>query len=161
MRALLIAAATPFIFLAAPASAQVVNDDMAVQITITKECATTMSVNDLNFGSHGVLDANIDVATTMSFTCTKDTPYTITMGNGLTGASPTARVMTNAGESVQYSLFRDAGRTQNWGNVAGPDALTGTATGSLQTIDIYGRVPVQATPVAATYTDTVQVSLTY
>ncbi len=48
-----------------------------------------------------------------------------------------------------------------WGNTIGTDTVAGTGTGSNQSLTVYGRVPVQSTPVGATYTDTVIVTVTY
>jgi spore coat protein U-like protein len=62
---------------------------------------------------------------------------------------------------VNYSLFRDAARTSNWGNTVGTDTLAGSASGSTDTLTVYGRIPVQATGSAGAYTDTVNVTVTY
>ncbi len=55
---------------------------------------------------------------------------------------------------------RDAGRTAPWFTDAG-NVATGSGTGNGQSLTVYGRVPVQTTPVAGTYTDTVVVTITY
>jgi spore coat protein U-like protein len=62
---------------------------------------------------------------------------------------------------VNYSLFRNATRTQVWGQTIGTDTVTGTGTGANQALTIYGRVPAQAVPPPGTYTDTVTVTITY
>ena len=54
--------------------------------------------------------------------------------------------MLNGTNQLAYSLFRDAGRTQNWGQTIGTDTTTGTGTGANQTLTIYGRVPAQTVP---------------
>jgi spore coat protein U-like protein len=69
--------------------------------------------------------------------------------------------MQNGAALVNYRLYRDAGRTQNWGNSIGTDTLAGTGNGAAQAITVYGRVPAQSTPAAGTYTDTVAVTVTY
>ncbi|WP_409528142.1 spore coat protein U domain-containing protein [Rhizobium sp.] len=39
--------------------------------------------------------------------------------------------------------------------------VTGTGTGSPQTLTVYGRVPAQNTPAPGTYSDTVVVTVSY
>ena len=48
-----------------------------------------------------------------------------------------------------------------WGTTIGTDTVTGTGNGTAQAITVYGRVPPQTTPPAATYNDTVNVTVTY
>ena len=63
--------------------------------------------------------------------------------------------------TVTYQLYRDNGRTLNWGDIASGDTLAGTGSGSAQTITVYGRVASQTTPPADTYNDTVLVTFDY
>jgi spore coat protein U-like protein len=58
-------------------------------------------------------------------------------------------------------LYSNAGRTTVWGNTVGTDTVAGTGTGATQSLTVYGRVPVQSTPGAGTYTDTVITTVTY
>ena len=78
-----------------------------------------------------------------------------------TGANVSVRQMSLLTNTLGYKLFRDSGRTQNWGNTVGTDTVAGTGNGTQQTLTIYGRVPAQTTPAPATYNDTVTVTVTY
>ncbi|MDR6870988.1 spore coat protein U-like protein [Bosea sp. BE125] len=69
--------------------------------------------------------------------------------------------MSGTGGLVNYSLFRDASRTLNWGTTIGTDTVAGTGNGSGQSFTVYGRVPVQTTPSPALYSDTITVTVTY
>jgi spore coat protein U-like protein len=69
--------------------------------------------------------------------------------------------MINGTNTVGYQLYRDTGRTQVWGTTIGTDTVAGTGNGTSQAITVYGRVPPQTTPPAATYNDTVNVTVTY
>jgi len=137
---------------------------MNIQIAIQNECVSVVA-SDLDFGSQGVLDANIDAVTSVTLTCTSGTDFDVGLSPGAAaGASASARSMTSAGggsEVIGYALFSDAARTKNWGATSGTDTVTGTGTGSSQRLDVYGRVPPQTTPAAGAYRDTVQVTLTY
>lgn len=131
-----------------------------VQINIQATCIV-VSASDLNFGNAGVLSANVDSASTISVQCTATTPYTIGLNQGVNGGSVTTRQMAGSGGLINYSLFRDAGRTQNWGTTVGSDTVAGVGNGAAQNYTVYGRVPPQTTPAPALYTDTITVTVTY
>src|SRR5947207_15754229 len=87
-----------------------------VSITITASCVIN-SASTLNFGSSGVLTANIDLTSTIQVQCTNTTPYNIGLNAGTaSGATVTTRKMTNGAATVSYSMYSDSGRTTNWGN---------------------------------------------
>lgn len=148
--------------LASPVAAATVTTDLGVRIVIQGACTIAVP-SDLDFGTRGVLAANVDVSTTLSVTCSNTLPYNIGLdaGDG-SGSTVTSRKMTGpASATVNYGIFRDASRSLNWGDTVGTDTLAGTGNGSAQTINVYGRVPPQTTPAAGTYTDTVLVTVTY
>lgn len=131
------------------------------QITIQATC-TIVSASSLNFGSQGVLAANVDQTSTLQVQCTNTTAYNIGFDAGTaTGATVTSRQMSNAGATVAYALYSDTGRTTNWGNTIGTDTVSATGNGAAQSYTVYGRVPLQTTPAPATYTDTITVTVTY
>lgn len=118
----------------------------------------------LDFGQYLGLDGDIDAETSgagngISITCSNLTAYTIAIDNGL-NYSGSSRRLTTAGEYINYSLFQDASRTVVWGTAG--NALSDTSDGSPTTHTVYGRIPSgQSTPSAGTYSDTVQVTLTW
>ncbi len=69
--------------------------------------------------------------------------------------------MINGTNTVGYQLYQNAGRTTVWGNTPGTDTVPGTGSGASQTLTVYGRVPPQTTPPAATYNDSVTVTVNY
>lgn len=141
--------------------AAVTTDTFTAQIVITEDC-DIVSAGDLDFGSAGVLAANVDVTSTLSVQCTNSTTYDIGLNAGVgTGASTTTRKMMDGSEFVDYQLFSDSGRAANWGNTVGTDTVSSTGDGSANSHTIYGRVPVQSTPSAGTYFDTVTVTVTF
>ncbi|WP_348632909.1 spore coat U domain-containing protein [Mesorhizobium sp. M00.F.Ca.ET.216.01.1.1] len=121
-----------------------------------------VSTQNIDFGSTGVLSANVDATGQVSVTCTPATAYTVSLGGGTTGSPPTARKMSKVAETVTYGLYKDAGRIQPWGDASTPGStVPGTGSGAVQNLTVYGRVPPQATPSAGVYTDTVVVTVTY
>ncbi len=149
---------------ASGAQAATVTANMPVTITLVNACnVSTVAPTTLNFGnSVGLLDAAIDQTSTITVTCSNGAGYDIGLGAGTsTGATVTTRKMTGpASATVNYQLFKDTARTANWGDT-GTDRLHGIGNGTSQPLTVYGRVPVQTTPAAGTYTDTVAVTVTY
>jgi spore coat protein U-like protein len=132
-----------------------------VQVTIAATCVVTSATN-LNFGTQGVLAANVDQTNTITVTCTNTTPYNIGLDKGLNGSSVTTRQMKSGGGAlINYALYSDSGRTTNWGNTVGTDTVAATGNGSGQAYTVYGRIPPQTTPAPAVYTDTITITVTY
>lgn len=159
-RICLMSALVALAFAATPARSATAVGNFQVQINIQANCVV-VSASDLNFGNTGVLSANIDSTSTISVQCTTSTPYTIGLNQGVNGGSVTTRQMAGSGGLINYSLFRDSGRTQNWGSTAGTDTVAGVGNGAAQNYTVYGRVPAQTTPAPALYTDTITVTVTY
>lgn len=145
-----------------PAIAATATGNMNVRITIQAECKV-VTATDLDFGTRGVIDANIDQTSTLTVQCTNSTPYTVGLSaGGGAGATVAVRRMTGpASATVNYALYRDAARTQVWGVTAGTDVVSGTGNGSAQNLTVYGRVPPQTTPAAGVYSDVVAITVTY
>jgi len=144
------------------AMAQTATTTFSVQITISAECQIN-SASTLNFGTTGVINANIDSSSALAVQCTNSTAYNIGLDAGVgVGATIAARRMTGpASATVQYSLYQDAGRTTLWGPTIGTNTVAATGNGSAQNYTVYGRVPPQGTSAAGAYSDTVTVTVTY
>lgn len=131
-----------------------------VSVTLSPSCSVTAAA--LNFGTVGVLSANVDASTAISVACTYTTPYQVQLSaGGAPGATTASRAMTLGAAEVFYALYQDYGRSTNWGSNLGVDTVSGTGTGSAQSIPIYGRVPPQTTPAIGNYSDTIVVTVNY
>lgn len=132
-----------------------------VSANVVKKCTVTAS--SLDFSTNpGLLNNTVDSSTTLSVQCSKTTPYHVGLGAGQNSSGNiNARQMAQGASRVGYQLYRDAARTQVWGDTVGTDTVTGTGDGSTQSLTVYGRVPPQTTPPAGTYSDTVVVTVTY
>jgi len=132
-----------------------------VQATITATC-TINSASTLNFGTQGVLAANVDLTSTLQVTCTNTTPYNIGLDAGTgSGATVAVRKLTSSSNTLNYTLYSDSGRTTVWGNTVSTDTVAGTGNGTGQSYTVYGRIPAQTTPAPGNYTDTITVTVTY
>ncbi|MET0746696.1 MAG: spore coat protein U domain-containing protein [Rhizobium sp.] len=144
----------------APTAAAVAQTSFAVQATVAANCL--LSVNDINFGNHGVINSAVTAVGGVNVTCTPGTQYTIAIDGGLSGATnPEQRLMKSGTNTIAYGLYSDAAHTQPW-SATGSGLVTGTSTsgGNMLTIPVYGRVEPQPVAVGQ-YSDTVVVTITY
>jgi spore coat protein U-like protein len=101
-------------------------------------------------------------------TCTIGTTYDILLDQGANasvGAAPTARLLKNllSSSTMTYGLYQDAAYTAPWGNTVGTNTLHKTASGLIDTSNVYIKVDTtsaNAAP-AGSYADTVQISVQY
>lgn len=131
-----------------------------VSITITATCSV-VSAGPLSFGSASAIGANIDQSATVTVNCSSTTPYNVGLSVGTGGGTVASRRMANGANFVTYTLYRDAARTQVWGDTVGTDTVSGTGNAANQAITIYGRVPSQTVPPPGSYTDAITVTVTY
>lgn len=121
-----------------------------------------VSAQNIDFGTRGVLNANVDATGSVVVRCTQGSPYTVSLGGGNANGTPTARKMSRLADSITYGLYKDAAHSQPWGDASAPGStVPGSGSGGTQNITVYGRVPPQQTPPPGTYTDTVVVTVTY
>ena len=147
-----------------PCLAQAATATTTFPVTTTVLTACTVTALPLSFTSYNpTLGSDTDSTTTMAVLCTAGTPYTVALDKGVNGASVSTRkmILTAGSDLLPYQLFTDTGRTGNWGTTIGTDTVAGSATGILQTLTVYGRIPAGASVPAGAYTDTVTISINY
>ena len=97
------------------------------------------------------------------------TNYTVALSTGA-GGSFVPRRMTAGASLLNYNLFRDAGRSQIWGNgTSGTSIVTGSVKvgpgvgNSTRTAShpVYGRIPALQDADTGNYSDTILVTLTF
>jgi spore coat protein U-like protein len=135
-----------------------------VTATVIDVCA--VSTANLGFGTYSPISGSaLDGTTTITVTCTLGTPYNVRLdAGGHSGGSVSARKLqrTSGGsETMNYSLFRNAGRTQNWGETDNTDTVSATGTGLSQDHTVYGRIPASENVPTGSYSDTVNVTVSY
>lgn len=141
-------------------------DSLSVAATATVVAACTLATNPLSFGTVNVLTANVDSTTSLGLNCTNGAPWTLRMNGGTVANSVTARRMGLGGVApgvINYQLRHTSAAGPLWGDgTAGTAVLTGTGSGSSQTVTVYGRIPGgQPPPPVGTYSDVVTVSVEY
>ena len=70
---------------------------------------------------------------------------------------------TAAGNTLTYSLYKDSGYVNIWGNTTGNDTQAGTGNGAAQSYTVYGKMNALGAQTLATgsYSDTVIATITY
>jgi spore coat protein U-like protein len=88
--------------------------------------------------------ATVQTTGQVQFHCDKGTAYAVGLSAGTTpGATVTNRMLqrNSDGTTLGYQLFNNASYTTNWGNSAATNWLTGSGTGSDQSIPIFAQIP--------------------
>ena len=136
------------------AAAADTNTRVQVFATILPSCTSTGT--SLNFEASIDPSPNgsaIDATAALGVTCTSTTPYLVALSAGanVEGSNTGARTMKN-GNVLRYQLYLDAARSKIWGE--GSSAFSGTGTGTMQRLTIYGRLPSLDRGVHGIYRDT-------
>ena len=137
---------------------------LAVTATVMSTC--TVASTPVAFGNY--TSTQIDTTGSITVTCTLDvSSYNVALGTG-TGATATTatRTLTSAASNtLNYELYRDTGRTLNWGNVSALDTVASTSStsgiGATKTFTAYARLPAGQTSAAAVYADTVSITVNF
>ena len=134
---------------------------LTVTLTVSNDCQITTP--NISFASAPVVGGFATVNQSINIACTKGSNYTVGLDDGQNVAGGRRRMKSAANNYLAYDIFKSAG-TVRWGSVgaarrASSDANVnpgaGTGTGS-QVFNYNAKVYTdQATPPAATYTDSV------
>jgi len=137
--------------------------DITNKFNVQAQVADTCFIGtatDLEFGQVSTLDSDRYQTSTITLRCPW-VPWQVGLNNGSNNVGNIRRMVGPGNAHITYELYRDSGRTQRWGNTLNSDTVAGNGNGALQSLTVYGRVPVQPTPAGGTYSDTVTVTLTF
>jgi spore coat protein U-like protein len=146
------------------ASAATATTTFAVTASVLASC-NLGSVATLPFGLYDpTSSSNADATTGISVTCTIGTPYNVGLSGGTTtGGSVAQRKLQGlvGANKLNYNLYRDASRTQVWGETILTDTVVGLGTGFSTTHTVYGRITAGSAASIDVYSDTITVTVTY
>jgi spore coat protein U-like protein len=146
------------------ASAATTTTTFTVTATVLASC-NLGSVATLPFGLYDPTSgSNADATTGIAVTCTIGTPYNVGLSGGTTtGGTVAQRKMQGltVANKLNYNLYRDAARTQVWGETILNDTVVGLGTGFSQTHTVYGRITAGSAASIDAYSDTITVTVTY
>lgn len=112
------------------------------------------SATDIDFGTVEQIKSPISGSGKIQLACPQGTEMQVSLNEGLNAAGPQRRMRNMSGDYIQYNLYRDANRSQAWGN-------NNFYPVDEQTIQIYANVMPQPIRSVGRYSDTVTVTLTY
>lgn len=174
---LLILGAIVLLQAAPPAeSAGTVSGTLGATLTIITGCYINdgtapgglANLGTINFGSVSALNSIIrqpyssTTSGALNLYCSAGTTYNIGINNGANPLSNQRRLAGGTTEYINYNLYKDNSYSEAWG-ATGSAQQSGTATaiGTAIPLTIYGEVPIQTTPSVGTYTDTVNVTVSW
>jgi spore coat protein U-like protein len=121
-----------------------------------------ISASDLSFGNY--TGTALSATTTIQVGCSSNTAYNVGLSAGTAnGATVTNRSMILNGGStlLKYKLLQGSYTGSNWGQTIGTDTVTGSGTGLVQNLTVYGQIPAGQSVTQGTYTDTITATITY
>jgi spore coat protein U-like protein len=145
---------------AASSQAQTVTGQLSVNATVQATCVIG-TVDAVSFGTYVQGVGAIDTTGTINLNCGSAVVYNVRL-SGSSGVTP--RTMAQGANLLQYQLFRDAPRTQVWGETDGVNTVDGVGTGNSVPLTVYGRLPDNAANQLAAsggYTSIVTVTVAY
>ena len=139
----------------------------AAPLDVSAEVASNcvIAVNNLAFGKYDPLAQNatqqLDAAAEVTMLCTRSSRAAIKIDSGR-NAIGSSRTLAGGSQHVSYQLFRDAGRTQEWGG-GGADGLQFVSEGihKPQQLTVYGRIPPGQEVASGVYTDVVTATVDF
>jgi len=147
----------------ADASAQTATSSFAVTANVVSKCTITSTA--LAFSDYDPLVTHaatpLDANGSVTVRCTKGTNSTIGLDLGLS-ASGAIRRMAGGGDFLQYQLYKEAARTNVWGN-SGADLLNPGVSPSIvpRVVTVYGRVFAGQDVTSGGYNDTILATITF
>jgi spore coat protein U-like protein len=142
-----------------PVMALTATANLTVTATVLSNC--TVSSATLAFGNYDPTGGNVDQSATFQVACTKGTPATVGLNTGGNAAGAVRR-MANGTDFLVYELYKEAARTNVWGN-SGTDlvSLAAATSNAAQNLTVYGRLTGLQDVSVGSYTDTVLVTVTF
>jgi spore coat protein U-like protein len=136
---------------------------MPVRIELTGFC--NVSAADLDFGAYASNSQTpAQGQTVIQLLCSGGTVAELRLdaGSGPGGNTSRRRMEQDAGsDRLDYDLFQDPGRTVHWGDKSGVDTLEVQATGTPQTVPVYGQIPGGQRVRDGTYSDMITVRVLF
>lgn len=136
-------------------------DTATLSVTATVQSSCAVSGGTLDFGNYQVGQAtNSDAVGTISYTnCTGTLTFELDGGQA---GNVNSRAMTSGNSTLSYQLYRSSLRNSVFGtgsnsqvsNIIGVTPLNGT-------VEVYGRIPSGQDVAPGSYSDTVNITLTY
>ena len=135
-------------------------DTFLVTATVANSCL--VSATDLNFGAYDPAAVK-DGTSTITVTCTAQTPYTIGLDAGQHFATTRAMIGDDTATTLlKYELYTESGHGTIWGELlSGTTVANSSLAGGALDYTVYGQIPASQYVPAANYADTITVTVDY
>jgi|SRR5579872_124617 len=149
--------------LATSLRAGTISEPLTVSAEVVSNCV--IATSNLAFGQYDPLAANAnqasDASAAVTVVCTRNTGATIYLDSGRNPIG-SSRNLEGSSQHVSYQLYRDAGRTQEWGggNVGGLQFVS-EGVKKPQQVTLYGRIPPGQEVASGLYTDVVTATVDF
>ena len=121
----------------------------------------SVSAGTLGFGTYSAAAAAAGTAV-ISVNCSNGGAYRVSLGSGQYATGATRRMLGPSNNYLNYELFSDSSRTLQWGNGAAYGGqVSGTGSGSAQSLTVHGRIPAGQLSTPGSYSDSVVVTVEY
>ncbi len=160
-------AALVLLALAGPSFAGSTTGSVGVSGSVSNNCVIS-NAPSIGFGSYDPIvtnaSASLDQTGMLQLTCTQGAVAVVALDAGANSshATGTTRAMSNgSGKYLSYEIYSDSGRSTVWGT--GGSAVTEPAAPSDAAVNytMYGRVPSGQDVPAASYSDTVGITVNF
>ena len=134
---------------------------LAFTLTAQQGHACTFNVTGVNFGSYDVFsNSALDSTGNIDVNCPSGIEYSIALSAG--SGTHTQRVMNSGANTLNYNLYTGPNRSVVWGDTtSGTARVSGTGVGISFNHAVYGRIPALQNVHSGSYSDVVNVLLTF
>lgn len=145
--------------LARPVLGGTVTGTLSVSVVVQPSC--TVSGATLDFGSYTSGQATtLNGFTEISYSNCAAGQLRFQLDGGSNGTTTARRLGNGSGGFLNYGIYRDSARTQNFGQGSDARVVTLTAAGSGK-VSVYGLIPASQAVAAGSYGDTVVITLDF
>ncbi|MFZ3483368.1 spore coat U domain-containing protein [Sphingomonas sp. 3-13AW] len=131
--------------------------DVTISVTANVvEGCTLGTIGDIDFGELAGLQERIDAAGSVQLVCPLGRGWTLSFDGGRHASGGERRMQRAEGDLIAYGLYRDSSRSSP---IEIDGALSGTGTGGVDTVPVYGRVEIGDLPPTGQYSDFIVVTL--
>jgi spore coat protein U domain-containing protein, fimbrial subunit CupE1/2/3/6 len=145
--------------LALAASINAATSSAPIEVTAEVVSNCVIATSNLAFGQYDPLASNstqhLDASAAVTMLCTRATSAELSLDAGRYSNGAT-RTLAGSSQHVSYQLYRDAGRTQEWGGgTAGSLQFISEGIHKPQQVTLYGRIPPGQEVASGMYSDVV------
>ena len=135
------------------------SDILTVRVTVQEACSIAGSTIDFGTYSAGQ-QAALDAQGAISYSNCAAGTLNISLDGGTAGNVASRTMSNDNSDSLSYQLYRNSARNQVWGRGADAQQVVLLVPDS-GSVPVYGRIPGGQNVPSGSYTDTVNVTLTF